>query len=182
MRPWSVSVGTSLGTVHFPAINPTQGILDSQRPGVSVSGDLASSSRMPIRATAWAFLKPKNFKAFGNLPKLCSPEPYSTFSFIHKEAHPGCHTSVTKKPIYRSQKGKDIHLGTFLKLWTRSLSPFWQVLEPTCQVLRLGACLYHGINCVKLWGPVQQQPRKHPCTPTVLGNPCTGTHCDFLCI
>lgn len=136
----------------------------------------------PPETSSWSFLKPKSFKVFGNLPKSCSPEPYSAFSFLHKEIHPGCHMSVTKKQIYRSQKGKDIYLGTFLKLWTKSLFPFWQVLEPTCQVLRSEGCLWHGINCVKVWGPAKQQPRKHLCTPTVLGNLCTVTHCDFLCI
>lgn len=136
-------MGTPLGTVHFPANSPTRGILDSQHPGVSVSGDLAGTSRMlsPPETSSWSFLKPKSFKVFGNLPKSCSPEPYSAFSFLHKEIHPGCHMLVTKKQIYRSQKGKDIYLGTFLKLWTKSLFPFWQVLEPTCQVLRSEGCL-----------------------------------------
>lgn len=57
----------------------------------------------------------------GELALIMQPQVLQLFVFYAQKAHPACHTSVSKKQNYKSQKARLVHLGTFLELRARSL-------------------------------------------------------------
>lgn len=44
--------------------------------------------------------------------------------------------------------------------WTRSSFLYWQVLRPTCWVLRSEWYFQHGVSCAKVWKPVTSLERR----------------------
>lgn len=68
----------------------------------------------------------------GNLQKSCSPEPYSSLSFVHKN-----HNLVVTFQLARGRTAEAKEQGYALS----SLFPVWKILRPTCCVLRSEWCL-----------------------------------------
>jgi hypothetical protein len=86
-------------------------------------------------------------------PKLYSPNPYSSLSLVQKNnilvEMLLLARTVRKKHNDRHQKARLAHLGTLLDSGSIDqvfdglgfLFSFWQVLRPTCRVLKSGWCL-----------------------------------------
>lgn len=62
----------------------------------------------------------KSLQLASSCAQIMEPEPYCSV-FNAQKTHPGCHTSVSEKQPYRSQKARLLYVRTLLELQVRSL-------------------------------------------------------------
>lgn len=113
----------------------------------------------PPETTTWILSMPKRKSwlpasdCIGNLPKSCSSEPNSSWSFMH-----GSNILVGTFQLARSSNvstSRDSFSWIVFSNYGLGLcSHCWQFWESRCWRLRLEWCLYHCISCTKVWGPV----------------------------